>query len=93
MSWSILLIGKSENVVKALEAQSAKLGDPQSRKEFDEAKPHLIGLVSQNFAKEGSSSNPPIVKLTANGHGISRDGIIIQSSLNASVESIYGELV
>ena len=48
MSWSVGFIGKTSNVVAALEAESAKL-DTTSRLEYDAAKPFLIGLVKQNF--------------------------------------------
>lgn len=64
MSWSITLIGKTDNIVKALEEQSAKL-EGGSKVEFDAALPHLVGLVKENFNNIGN----PVMQLTAAGHG------------------------
>ena len=50
MSWSISFIGKPENVEKSQEANSEKLSGA-SKEEYDDAKPHLIAIVNQNFAK------------------------------------------
>lgn len=64
MSWSISLMGKPKNVVAALKAESAKLTGA-SKEEYDEALPHLIGLVEQNVAEE---NYPQVVDLDASGH-------------------------
>lgn len=66
MSWSVNYLGKASLVAKALEDQSANLSG-QSKIEFDDAKPHLIALVNQNFTQDG---NPDaLVRLSASGHG------------------------
>jgi len=66
MSWSIQLIGKTENLIKALEEKSKSLeGAGPSKVDFDAALPHLIGLVKQNYAQDGD----PALMIEANGHG------------------------
>lgn len=68
MSWSVNAIGKPEDVVTYLEAQSEKQSG-QCKVEYDAALPHLIGLVRENF----SVDNPNLrIKLSANGHGGTR---------------------
>ncbi len=64
MSWSVTFIGKTENIAKALEEQSAKM-EGLSKVEFDAALPHLIGLVNQNYSNNGN----PVMRITASGHG------------------------
>ena len=66
MSWNVTFIGKTENIVKALEAQSAKF-EGLTKVEFDAALPHLVGLVNENWSK-GETGNP-VMKITAAGHG------------------------
>jgi hypothetical protein len=64
MSYSISLLGTPENICKALDEQSLTLTG-QSKAEFDEALPHLKGLVSQN-----SGTNKDVAySLNASGHG------------------------
>lgn len=87
MSWSINFIGKPENVTKALEEHSAKL-DGQSKVEYDDALPHLIGLVKQTF---GSQS--PMMNLKASGHGYSDKGEQVSRQLSCNIESHYGTIV
>lgn len=48
MSWSISFIGKPENVAKALNEHSDKL-DGQSKLEYINALPNIIGIVAENF--------------------------------------------
>lgn len=105
MSWSIALIGKPENVVKALHQESEKLSG-QSKIEFDDAKPHLIGLVEQNF----NSNHPdsvPVIKLTASGSGGSSRETVTDAatgavtvttkqhyrSCTAAIDNFYARLV
>lgn len=64
MSWSVTLIGKTENIVAALKAHSEAMAG-LSKVEFDAALPHLCGLVEQNFNTDGS----PVMQLQASGHG------------------------
>jgi hypothetical protein len=85
MSWSISFIGKPEKVVEALTAESLKLSG-ESKKEYDSALPHLIGLVNENFG------TPYFIKLAASGHGtVYTDRSDRQ--LTASIELVYGLLV
>ena len=95
MSWSVSFIGKPANVVQALEAHSEKIvNNDQSKLEYDEAKPHLIGLVQQNFVTPGASGHKePIIKLTASGSGYTKDGEQVQRSCTALIEGFYSELV
>ncbi len=64
MSWSINLIGKTENLTKALNEQSEKLAG-MSKTEFDAVLPHLVALVEQNF----NGTDSPVMQLQASGHG------------------------
>jgi hypothetical protein len=85
MSWSIAFIGKPEKVVEALQKQSETLNG-ESKKEYDSALPHLIGLVNENFG------TPYPVKLAASGHGtVYTDRSDRQ--LTVSLELVYGLLV
>lgn len=87
MSWSVTFIGKPENVVNALEEQSAKM-EGYSKVEYDSALPHLSGLVKENF---GTPSM--VIKLTASGHGYASDGKDINRQCTASLEMFYATLV
>ena len=90
MSWSISVIGKPENVVKALHEESAKQTG-QCKIEFDDALPHLVGLVTQNFwPAEGEAR---VIELVANGSGYSKDGQQISRDCTASIKRFYTKLV
>lgn len=86
MSWSISLIGKPENVSAALTAHSGTLSG-QPKVEFDDALPHLVGLVNQNFG----FGNP--VSLIANGHGYAADGEQKNRTISVSLTVQPGMLV
>jgi hypothetical protein len=93
MSWSISLLGRPPKVVKAIEAESERLSG-QSKIEFDAAKPHLIGLVMENFL---DSSEPgfcePLIKLEAAGSGSARGDKQLQRTCTAKIETLYTRLV
>lgn len=89
MSWSFRVMGKPDAVVRALEEESGKLTG-QSKIEFDEALPHLIGLVKQNFNQQGSI---PTIKIDANGSGSSKDGVQFCRSCTARIESEFIRIV
>ena len=91
MSWSISIIGKPGNLVAALLEESDKLSD-QSKLEFDEALPHLIGLVQENFAAEQPYVEP-VIHLEANGSGISRAGKQLSRSCQVKMQNFYSRLV
>ena len=88
MSWSISFIGTPEKVVEALTAQSAQLSG-ESKKEYDSALPHLVGLVNENFG----TLYP--VKIMASGHGTTYTDSPDKSQrqMSASIEAVYGLLV
>jgi hypothetical protein len=93
MSWSISVIGKPENVVKAIEEQSAK-ETGQCKVEFDDAKDHLIGLVKQNFVVEGKSGYvQPLIKLEACGSGCQSNGEQTQRSCTVKIEQFHMKMV
>lgn len=91
MSWSISVIGKPENVVAEIERESAKQTG-QSKVEFDDAMPHLIGLVNQTFTK-AANYQVPIIKLDASGSGMSEGGEQKYRNCTVKIEPIYTKLV
>jgi hypothetical protein len=95
MSWSVNYVGYPENIVAALEKSEGR--DPQSQQEFEEAKPHLIGLLKQNFADEQNGGVKPVIKLTAHGHAYRKsvDGqdLKVTSNCSVSIEPFYTALV
>lgn len=86
MSWSVTFIGKPEGITKAMEEQSAKL-EGQSKVEFDTAKEHINGLLAQNFGSQ------ELIKLSANGHGTTVDGVPQSGRCMVSIEGIYGVIL
>lgn len=86
MSWSVIFIGKPENVSKALKEHSSKI-DGYSKVEYDEALPHLEALVSQNFNTQYPDSL--VVKIVASGHG-QKDSY---GYCVSSIETLSGVLV
>jgi hypothetical protein len=104
MSWSFNAIGLPENICKALDENSTKLGG-QSRIEFDSAKPLLAAILRENFAKEASASGEiksstrtPVVIFEASGSG----GVVMKGSdkgeqlyrnLQLSMRPIHAQLV
>lgn len=93
MSWSVSIIGKPEAVVAELEKESERMSG-QSKVEFDSAKPHLAGLVRENFKKPGSTAwlGEPFVHLEANGSGCSEGGEQTARQCSATVRSIAARL-
>ena len=67
MSWSFSSKGKPDVVAKALEDYGATLSG-QSKIEFDDALPHLAGLVKQTFENRAHREATTIA-LTASGSG------------------------
>lgn len=69
MLWNVNLIGKPENVVKALDAESEKMSGA-SKEEFDGAKPHIVALVRENFSlKDGQDDMKCAIQVEASGSG------------------------
>lgn len=92
MSWSLRLIGKPDAVAAALEKYSEGLTG-QSKVEYDDAKPHLVGLVHQHFAEPGTSYVLPILDLEASGSGSAKDGKQMQRTCCVSLKTMWGTLV
>lgn len=89
MSWSIGLIGTPEKVIAALNAHSETLSGP-SKTEFDAALPNIVGIVGQNFDKDGVQV---VVKLTANGHGWAVNDELKNCTCQVNVERFYGTVL
>ena len=88
MSWSISILGKPEKVVEAIEEHSSTLNG-QCKLEFDDAKPHLVGLVRQNFGQHEGL----LIDLVASGSGSAdRDGKQVQRSCTVKIEASWRKL-
>jgi len=92
MSWSVQLIGKPENIVTALDEESAKL-DGESKAEFDAVLPALKTLAQNNFSIGGEGFVEPLLRLEAAGHGHTRGGERVSCSVAVKLESLYGRIV
>lgn len=90
MSWSIGLIGKASNIAAALKEYSETL-QGQSKVEFDDALPILLGVTEQNFNK--TSAEEPTLKLEASGSGYTVDGEQKQRSLTVKIEPNYIKVI
>ena len=71
MSWSMTMIGTSENIRNALQSESKRLTGA-SKQEFDEALPHLAALVGMNV---NTSNREQLLELEASGHASHVDGV------------------
>lgn len=85
MSWSIQLIGTPQGLINELNAQSEKMNPGISKEEFDEALPHIRGLLAQNYAPIA-----PLVRLEASGSGWGA-GDQAHRNLSVKVEPLYGK--
>lgn len=88
MSWGVTFIGTPDKVCAALEANSAALTG-QSKAEFDDALPHLVGLVKQNRMGDGMA----LVQLEANGSGYTKDGVEQSRNLAVKLTPVYGKIL
>jgi hypothetical protein len=92
MGWNISLIGKPEKVAQALRDLQRMTGD--SKTEFDEALPHLLGLVNLNYRnEEGARMGALTIHLDASGHGFKRDGRGVHSNCNVQLKQLPATLV
>jgi len=73
MSWTIGFIGTPDKVVGAMETETQKYSG-LSKEEYEQALPHLVALVKQNFNKEGGDYKQPIIKINASGSGYTVNG-------------------
>lgn len=70
MSWSINVIGTPDKITEALDVMSESLtGD--SKAEFDNALPHLKGLVGMNYNEAIPGMG---IELSASGHAHGAEG-------------------
>jgi hypothetical protein len=102
MSWSVEFVGHPDRVIDALKDHGTKLVG-QAQIEYLDSVPHLIGLVSQSFVKEGVPGySKPFLKLKAHGSGVVgrkelENGELgemeqIARSVQVSIEPMYGVL-
>jgi hypothetical protein len=84
------MVGKPENVANALEAEAENMSG-ESKAEYQEALPHIVGIVRQNFNKETDS--PQLVSVSANGSGFTRSGEPVQRQCSVKVEHLWTRLV
>ncbi len=87
MSWSVSTKGKVSDVVKHLEDYSTILNG-QSKIEYDDAMPHLIGLVKQNFDNV-EANDEPAIEINANGSGYASNEEQINRSFGCSIVRVY----
>lgn len=89
MSWYVSFIGKPENIVNALDAESLRLTGT-SKEEFDEALPHLKGIISQNVNED----HQPCLRLNASGSAYTNPNNNKKvSSCTATIEILAGAFV
>jgi hypothetical protein len=88
MSWSVNFIGTPEKIASALQKQSESLSG-QSKEEFDEVLPHMVGLVKQNYNK----TSEPVLKISASGHRFSGHGHDTYCNCTVHIENLGGVLV
>lgn len=91
MSWSICIIGKPENVVKALGDYSEKLTGA-SKEEFDAALPNIVALVKMNYNRNPNQTES-VIRVEGNGHAYKQNDEPYYSNLNISVTPLNGTLV
>lgn len=92
MAWSISLIGTPADISSELASHSQSLiGD--SKAEFDEALPHLQGLVNQNLYPDETGSSSQALHLSASGHASKTDGKKYQSSCHVSIQPSFTRVV
>jgi len=92
MSWNISVIGIPEKVEQVIEDATVEFtGD--SLAEYQAAKPHLLGLIHENF----DNSEPPtparlVLHLEASGSGWSKGGKDMGRSLTVKLERWYSRI-
>lgn len=88
MSWSFNAAGKPADLVAALRAESERLTG-NSKSEFDEALPHLIGLIELNSCEHPDQR----IDLEANGHAVFADGKKSSSNCSVNISSFYKRIL
>jgi len=78
MSWSVSASGKPADVAAAIDTAVARYGPGQSRDEFEEAAPHLKGLVA-------CAGPEQTLTVSASGHATFVDGKKTYGAITASI--------
>lgn len=89
MSWSVSIIGTPEAVAAKLDEVATTLSG-QSLEEFNEAKPHLQGLVRQVVTTANGYGS--LVNLRANGHATFEGGVKKYGQCSVALDPWYGTL-
>jgi len=84
MSWSFSHKGKPAEITAALETYGGGLSG-QSKIEFDEARPHLAGLVNQNLENR-PDREPPTLAVSAYGSGSAQGDQQLERSCTVKIE-------
>ena len=90
MSWSVNYSGPVAKVVAGLNQELENLaGNPQAKKEYESALPHLIGAAEQNFNKVAGVQEA-YIHLTASGHGSAdAEGNIVSQTMQVTLNRYY----
>lgn len=80
MSYSVSFKGTPAQVTQQLQDESNRQTG-QSKEEYDNALPHLLGLVAQNTGYEGR-----MIEISAYGHGLIENGIVKYSSCTVKLQ-------
>jgi hypothetical protein len=90
MSWSVSLLGTADRIAETLETYGVNMLG-QSKVEYEAAKPHLIGLVKQNFVSQGQAT---LLDLEASGSGsVDAEGHVTTRSCTVKMTPQYKKLV
>jgi hypothetical protein len=89
MSWSVSVIGKPESVAAKLDEIAGTLSG-QSLEEYNEALPHLQGLVRQVVTT--SDGHGSLVNLRASGHATFANGQKTYGQVSVALDPWYGTL-
>jgi len=87
MSWHFKAIGTPAKLAERLEKETEN-HHGQCLVEYNDAKPHLLGLLSQVFLADASVQ--PLIDLEASGSGYSKDGKQADRSISVSLKQIHG---
>lgn len=85
MSWSVQLVGVPEKIAAELDAYEATLTG-QSQVEFQEAKPHLQGLIRGNVGQFG------LLQLNAGGHATINNGEKTYGTVVVTLQTMSGKV-
>jgi hypothetical protein len=97
MSWSFHFIGKAVDVNRAIHAERQKYSEGTlSRRELDEAAPHIVALLEQNQSEAATSGQAPdefLISVRASGSASWKDGQKTSGSCNVEIKRPDGQHV